>query len=241
MFMMFERSTLIGRILRFPLDLIPGETEVRIVRGPLRGKKWVVGAGSHAYWTGTYEVSQLETFASAIKPGDCIYDVGANVGVYTLLACDRGGPKSKVFAFEPLERNLRYLRRHDALNCPKQCTVKELAVLDYVGTARFSVTPWDSSMSRVSSDGEITVSTITIDDSVFQKTEMPPPDVIKIDVEGAELRVLQGATRTLSEFHPKLFVEVHGVMEHSDCHEFLTAKGYRVEDEYGRITAAWIS
>ena len=236
---MFERATLIGKILRFPLDLIPSEREVRIVCGPLRGKKWIIGAGPHAYWTGTYEVGQLKRFASAIRPGDCIYDVGANVGLYSLLACEKGGPLAKVYSFEPLERNLRYLRRHVALNSLNQCYVKEAAVLDYVGVARFSAASWGHSMCRVSPDGEIIVPTITLDDSIFQKKEMPPPDVIKIDVEGAEFRVLSGAARTLSEFHPRLFVEVHGVQEHSDCHEFLVAKGYHIEDEYGRITATW--
>ena len=236
---MFGRSTLIGRILRFPLDLIPSEAEIRIIRGPLRGKKWIVGAGSHAYWTGTYEVDRLQGFASAIKPGDCVYDVGANVGLYTLMACERGGPSTRVYSFEPLERNLRYLRRHVALNYPNQCQIEEVAVLDHVGTARFSVVPWDSSMSRISAEGELIVPTITLDDSIFTKRDMPPPDVIKIDVEGAEFHVLQGAARALSEFHPRVFMEVHGVLEHSDCHEFLVARGYQVEDEYGLITAAW--
>jgi hypothetical protein len=57
----------------------------------------------------------------------------------------------------------------------------------------------------------------------------------KIDVEGAELEVLQGARRALSEFHPKIFLEVHGTQLHSDCRAFLAAKGYSI----GHLTASW--
>lgn len=68
---------------------------------------------------------------------------------------------------------------------------------------------------------------------------MRPPDVIKIDVEGAELLVLRGASRTLTEYHPTLFVEIHGTQQHAECCTFLAAKGYRLKEEYGKITATW--
>ena len=60
-----------------------------------------------------------------------------------------------------------------------------------------------------------------------------------IDVEGAELEVLHGASRALSEFHPKIFLEIHGTQLHSDCRAFLAEKGYSIEEKYGRLTATW--
>ncbi len=54
---MLSSGTLLAKILRSPLSIIPPETEVRILRGPLRGKKWIVGAGPNACWVGTYEVA----------------------------------------------------------------------------------------------------------------------------------------------------------------------------------------
>ena len=86
---MSSPQTLLAKILRLPLSLIPPESEVRIVRGPLLGKKWVVGAATHACWTGTYEVDRLRAFAQAISQGVTVYDVGANVGIYSLLASSR--------------------------------------------------------------------------------------------------------------------------------------------------------
>jgi FkbM family methyltransferase len=234
-----ERTSFAGKILRSALNSIPRDSEVRILRGPLRGKKWVVGAATHGCWTGTYEVARLQNFGSAIHPGDCVYDIGANVGIYSLLACEKAGPKSAVYSFEPVERNLRYLRRHVAMNGLDQCHIKAVAVSNDVGTVRFSAAGRENSMGKISSDGELLIPTITLDDSIYHKKELQPPKVMKIDVEGAETQVLQGAARALSQFHPSLFIEIHGVQQHANCRDMLLALGYTLIEEYGFITAKW--
>src|SRR6266852_5909298 len=65
---MCSPRTLLGKILRLPLSLIPSEAEVRILRGPLRGRKWIVGAGSNACWVGTYDNSEFLGRARTRKP-----------------------------------------------------------------------------------------------------------------------------------------------------------------------------
>jgi len=225
------------RILKLPLSLIPRDAEVPILRGPLRGKKWIVGAASHAYWVGTYEVDILNAFAASIAQDATIYDVGANVGIYSLLASSRTGASGKVYAFEPLERNLRYLRRHMTLNHVQNCDILETAICDSEGTRQFARAAQDFSMGHFSSEGEMLVPTTTLDSCIYGEKGLRPPSVAKIDVEGAELEVLQGASRALSEFHPKIFLEIHGTQLHSDCRTFLVAKGYSIEEKYGRITA----
>lgn len=232
-------ETLFGKVLRLPLALIPRDSVIPIVRGPLRGKKWILGAASHACWIGTYEVENLVAFAAAITPGACIYDIGANVGIYTLLAGLRAGPSGKVYAFEPVPRNLHYLRRHINMNKLQNCCIMEVVVSDAEGTQRFSAANWEDSMGRLSADGELEVPSVTLDRFIYGEKERRPPDLIKIDVEGAELLVLQGASRALSKYHPHLIIEVHGSQQHRDCHEFLAAKGYKLKEEYGRITATW--
>jgi FkbM family methyltransferase len=223
-----------------PLSLIPREAEIRILRGPLRGKKWIVGASSHSCWAGTYEVDDLAAFAAAIQPGACVYDVGANVGIYTLLACLKAGPSGEVYAFEPLERNLRHLRRHVALNDLRNCHIVGAAVSNTEGTQRFSAASWEHSMGRISSDGELLVRSVTLDSCIYGESSFPRPTVIKIDVEGAESMVLDGAIRLFSEHHPKVFIEVHGSQQHADCRAYLIAKGYRLEEAYGRLRASWV-
>jgi FkbM family methyltransferase len=233
--------SLLHKILRWPLLLIPAEAEVRILRGPLRGKKWIVGAGPHAYWAGTYEVDRLREFAAAATPGSAIYDVGAHVGIYSLLASMRVGPSGMVYAFEPQERNLAYLHRHITLNHVQNCVILPSAVCNSEGTRRFSATPWDFSMGRLSPEGEILVPSTSIDNCVYGEKRFRPPNILKIDVEGAELEALEGASRALAEFHPTIFLEIHGTELHALCRAFLIAKGYLLEEAYARMTATWRS
>lgn len=235
---MLSRQTRIGWILRLPLSLIPRDRVIPILRGPLRGKKWIVGSSVHGCWAGTYEVDTLAAFGSAIAPGACVYDIGANVGIYTLLASVKTGPTGNVYAFEPFPRNARYLRRHIELNQLQNCCVIEAAVSDTEGTQRLS-TAFEYHMIRFAPDGDLTVPSVTLDACIYGEKKVRSPNVIKMDVEGAELLVLRGATRALSEFHPSLFIEIHGVAQHRDCHDFLVSKGYKLKEEYCKITATW--
>ena len=226
---------MLGPVFRLPLSLIPQKTILRVLRGPLRGQRWIVGSATHAHWAGTYETSRLNAFASALKPGDCIYDVGANVGIYTLLASLNVGPTGTVYAFEPVQRNLQYLRRHLALNKIENCKVIEAAVCDTDGMLRFSSQHWGSAMGRLSDRGELQVDSVSLDSCCFRGRAFTLPNVIKIDVEGAEFLVLRGAKRILGECHPRLFIEIHGRQQHSDCREFLLGLGYHLEESYGYI------
>jgi FkbM family methyltransferase len=134
---------------------------------------------------------------------------------------------------------LRYLRRHMTLNHIQNCDILETAVYDTEGTRRFARAAQDFSMGHFSPEGEMLVPSTTLDSCIYGEKGLRPPSVAKIDVEGAELEVLHGAARALSEFHPKIFLEIHGTQLHSDCRAFLVAKGYSIEDKYGRLTATW--
>src|ERR1043165_45133 len=96
-----SRGSFVGRIARLPLSLIPAGARMPILQGPLRGKRWVAGSHVHGGWRGSYEFEKQQMFISAIKPGAVVYDIGANVGFYTLLASRLAGPQGRVYAFEP--------------------------------------------------------------------------------------------------------------------------------------------
>jgi FkbM family methyltransferase len=230
---------LIDKILRLPLRLIPREAALKILSGPLRGKKWVAGAASHGYWLGTYERDVLDAFVKAIHRGATVYDIGANVGLYTLLASVSAGAAGWVYAFEPVERNLVYLRRHLALNKVENCQVLEVAVADLEGQTRFARSREGHSMGRLANNGELQVRCVTLDGCIYGRAGLRPPDVLKIDVEGAEREVLRGARRSIAEFHPTVFLEVHGTEQHHDCRDFLRGLGYELEETYGRLVAVW--
>ncbi|NQV00191.1 MAG: FkbM family methyltransferase [Parcubacteria group bacterium] len=116
-------------MLRFPLKLIPSGVVVPVMQGVLKGKKWVVGSGdNHGYWLGSYEYRMQSFFAETIKPGSVVYDIGANVGFYTLLASKIVGVQGRVFAFEPLPENIFYVRKHVELNHCDNVVIIEAAV-----------------------------------------------------------------------------------------------------------------
>src|SRR4029077_8974495 len=127
----------------------------------------------------------------------------------------RARPSGMVYAFEPLERNLKYLRQHISLNRVRNCTVFEQAVCNQEGTRSFSAAALDSSMARLSPHGELLVPATTLDTCIYGANRLRPPGIIKIDVEGAELEVLQGSHRALAEFHPTIFLEIHGTQLHA--------------------------
>jgi FkbM family methyltransferase len=167
-------------------------------------------------------------FEKTVSDSDVVYDIGANVGYYSLLASELVGDKGRVFAFEPQPRAVAYLRKHLEINHVKNVTVLECAVSDKVGKARFC-RGLDSSTGHLDNQGENEVSTVTLD-SLAKEGRIPPPDVMKIDVEGGELSALTGSQTILDNHHPKIFLEMHG--EGPDAEvvmNYLKSRGYKLE------------
>ncbi|MFG0274617.1 MAG: FkbM family methyltransferase [Phycisphaerales bacterium] len=197
-----------------------------ILRTRARGKRWVVGSSIHGCWLGTYEREKVQEFERSLSPGDVLFDIGANVGFYTVLGSSIVGPEGAVYAFEPMPRNLEFLRTHVSLNNLGNVQVIEAAVSDSAGTATFDDTQHPS-MGSLSESGALTVRTVRIDDLVASG-ELPPPTVMKIDVEGAEQLVLAGAAETLKAHKPAIFLATHGADIHASCIATLRALGYEL-------------
>jgi FkbM family methyltransferase len=221
------RSRLVGRLLRAPLRLVPRTAVVPIIQGPLQGTRWVVGSGNHGYWLGWYESDKVTRFAAAISDMRVVYDVGANVGYYSVLASRVLGRTGQVIAFEPDPQNIAFLRRHLEMNGIENVRVVEAAVSDRCGKAMFQQ---EASRYRgaLSQSGTLTVRTLSVDE-LISSGELPFPDVIKIDVEGAEQQVLSGAEQMLRSKHPLLFVATHTTALHSECCQFLKSLDYKLE------------
>ncbi|MCU1308002.1 MAG: methyltransferase FkbM family protein [Acidobacteriaceae bacterium] len=199
---------------------------VRIVCGQLKGKKWIVDSQRHSCWLGTYERDVQDLFAREVKPGAVFYDIGANVGFYTLLGSmlvDSG----HVFAFEPLPKNVQYLKRHLHLNKMDNVEVFEIAVSNEVGTSLFRQED-TGAMGRLQADGDLRVLTETID-SLLQQNKIAPPDYIKMDIEGAEFKALLGASRCFRMHSPKLLLATHGIQVHDDCCQLLRSWNYNLQ------------
>ena len=218
-------SSLLGRALRWPLRLIPDGTVVRVVQGPLRGKRWIVGSSNHGCWLGSYEAPTQRKLIQLIRPGMVCWDVGAHVGFYTLLFAELVGPQGRVFAFEPLPRNLDFLRRHIQMNGYRNVRIFPYALGDFDGEAEFDPGP-NPSMGRIAAGGPLRVR-CTKADTLLAAGEVQSRDVIKLDVEGAEAEVLRGARRVM-ERHPVILLATHGEKAHRECLRLPTAAGYEV-------------
>jgi FkbM family methyltransferase len=161
---------------------------------------------------GKFEADKVRALQQLLKPGMTFVDVGANKGDFTLLAAKMMGDRGRIIAFEPVPDNLHWLRKSIALNGYRSIEVVEIALSDSAGRALIHLGPfsgWHSLLDTEGGTGEtIEVETQTLD--AFLEERGASADVIKIDVEGAELQVLKGAERTLAAGRPlTVFVECH--------------------------------
>ncbi len=220
-----EATALVGRALRAPLRMVPRDRPLRVLSGVLAGARWISTSHTHGCWLGIYERRLQHDLASILRPGDTFFDVGANVGFFTLLASRLVTPAGRVVAFEPLRRNLRLLERHLELNGVGNVTVVSAAAAEKAGSG-FLSTNQSPAQGALTATG-IEVSTVSLDE-VVERGEAPPPSAMKIDVEGAETRVLEGAREVLGRWHPTVFLSAHGVARHEECRSLLEERGYRV-------------
>ncbi len=140
-----------------------------------------------------YEKEAREVFCSAIRPGCTVLDVGANIGIYTLLAAKRG---ARVFAVEADPVNAIQLRRHIQINgYSDRVTVLEIAATECDKTVPLYRHPWNMGESNICRKGEPSG---TVLGRRLDSFNLPPIDVCKMDIEGAELMALTGMRETLS-------------------------------------------
>ena len=228
-----SRASAVGRLLRLPLALIPKGMVIRVLQGRLRGYRWVATASTHGCWLGSYELPKQQRFASCLSAAGIAYDVGANVGFYTLLASACVGSKGKVFAFEPLPENISLLEQHVRLNHRSNVEIHSFAVSDRSGKLRFQRGAFCET-GRLSDEGDLEVTAVSLDDFIYGSGN-PAPHLVKIDTEGAELQVLRGACRLLQLTPPIIFLATHSQCLHAACCELLVAAGYRLEGVDGRL------
>jgi FkbM family methyltransferase len=161
-----------------------------------------------------------------LSPGMLVFDIGANAGFYTLAFARLVGPSGRVWAFEPYAENVRNLLRHVELNALENVSVVQAAVTSAVGISGFSIAQ-NNSMGSISETSGYLVPTISVDEFCRQRG-IRAPNLMKIDVEGAETQVLEGARGTLSEGKTVIFLALHGPEQEQRCIASLDALGYRL-------------
>jgi FkbM family methyltransferase len=234
-------SALRGTDLRSrALRLLFGRLERGILRVPQgRGAGLIMDMRyipiSHAHAgalaSGNLEIAVQEALVRHLERGAVAYDIGANLGFFSLVAARLVGPEGRVYAFEPAPDNAEAIARNAALNLLENIVVIPRAVSSHGGTARLQIVD-DQSWSRLEEFGQhpdtermLEVETVAIDELV-RTGELPPPSLVKIDVEGAELAVLDGMRATIAEHRPAIVCELHGT--HAGFATAIAEHSYRV-------------
>ena len=197
---------LLKRAMALVLRTMPGDHLTSRLPGGERVR--VDPAYRHLGWN----AEEYAAFKGCTRRGATVLDVGANVGAYTVLFAQWVGSRGRVYAFEPASASRAGLVRHVAINgLADRVTVRPEAVAAATGRQRFVdvATHGDNRLTTASDAGAVDVPVISIDE--FCRVANVRLDVIKIDVEGAELDVLRGARETIAQRGPalSLFVELH--------------------------------
>ncbi|MFH1656592.1 MAG: FkbM family methyltransferase [Candidatus Nealsonbacteria bacterium] len=176
-----------------------------------------------------HEKTTTNLFKKIVKKGNVVVDLGANIGYFTLLAAKLVGPSGKVYAFEPEPKNFNYLKDNIKINNYNHVFLNQKAVSDKQGITKLFICSYDTghhtinqnkgievySSGREIQEKSIEIETIILDDFLRDKTNKV--DILKIDVEGAELLAVKGMKgileknrniKILLEFFPLLIKEM---------------------------------
>lgn len=177
-----------------------------------------------------------------IRPGDVVYDVGANIGIYSRFIVQEFGA-SKVYAFEPTAGNYpRLVRNLEIGRCANRSEALKLAIGDEDGEVDFqvddmsaltgaldSVNHGQASRNRVQYHLPPMIEKVSVArlDTVIRDRGLTPPDVVKLDIEGAEALALKGAHKLLEERRPRLAIELHSGSVAGEVLDILRQYDYR--------------
>ncbi len=182
-------------------------------------------------WLYGWEPSTIALLKRHISAGDTVIEVGANVGAHTLLLAKLVGVSGKVYAFEPTEYAQLKLRANIELNpeLKPRIVIRSELVTNHAGATPFRrIKSSFPVRGGPTADEIVGGEAIALDNEPFQKVSL-----LKIDVDGYDFKVLEGATRLLKQFKPYVLVELY--------ESALNAQGDSVRDIFGLLTSLGFS
>jgi FkbM family methyltransferase len=180
-----------------------------------QGLRWCLNPSdfvqSHLYWTAEYESWDVLQISRWIQPGAVAFDVGANFGYYSITLASRMRGQGRVFAFEPCRTTYQRLRTNITLN-HLESTISTIpcGLSNSPGVAYLEQVE-DGNSGATAVSAQATGEAIELDtvDHFCDVNEIDHIDIMKIDVEGSELRVLEGAKAMLSRHQPRIMIEIN--------------------------------
>lgn len=178
-----------------------------------------------------------------VRPGMTVYDVGASIGAYALRLGRLTGAAGQVIAIEANPLCVHFLRLNLEASGLDHVQILPTALLAEEGETRFSINYGNANLGAAASSDlyaikrghEISVRSLGFD-QLRAAYDLPPPDLVKIDVEGAEPQVVRGMESTLAEHRPLLVLELHGLGASAQTLEVLDRHGYVYRDPHSGDT-----
>jgi FkbM family methyltransferase len=172
---------------------------------------------------GIHEPILTKLLPSFVTPGMTVIDIGANIGYFALIESGLVGPEGSIIALEPYPPSFLMLQKNVDANRASNVLLQNLAVGDRTGNATmyaFEQANWNSLLpGERPASSAMTVAVVTLDELLDEENRI---DVVRMDVEGYETRIVKGMRRTLERHRPILIVELHGnFLPYEAVHEFL--------------------
>lgn len=191
----------------------------RVLRGPLKGTRFVVISGMGATYALGQDHWNFQLLRQHLKPGMTVYDIGANCGQMALFFAREVGEKGHVFSFEPVPENFEILQRNLKLNELTQVRAIQTAIGSdslpkqfCFDAAHHTMGTFTNAVVKLSAwQQTFEVPCETLDQLIAQGH--PVPDLIKIDVEGSGGDVIQGAEHLIETRRPSIYFELHAADE----------------------------
>jgi FkbM family methyltransferase len=232
-----RNAPFIGKLIhRMSHSMLPMDQKVwaRVESGPAAGLWLELNPRTgQSYLRGEAEQAVQATLAERLRPGMIFYDLGANLGLFTLLAARLVTATGKVFSFEPDPTNRANLRRNIQRNGFTNVTVVESGIWSSTGNRSFVTANADSPdhgvgkfVEHATPDSSTLMPCVSLDDFVQTAS---PPDAIKCDIEGAEVEALRGAAKLLhSPSRPWIIMEMHSPALDQAARAMLGSCGYQL-------------
>lgn len=186
---------------------------------------------------GLFEKNEIEYLCRNIKNGDVVIDIGANIGLYSVVFGCAAGLNGKVISVEPIPDNIKRIKENIQLNNLSNVSINQVALGETEGdcilhlasdSAYASVEEMVTAAGILKTHGTGKVLNVKLStlDSIWKNAGLPKISVIKIDVEGSELSVLKGGIGLLDVCKPLLLVEANNREQLGKTEQLLSPLGY---------------
>ena len=245
----FLKGTYFGFHKRFfkPYNLFEGiikTVSFQNVKFELHIEDWIQ---QNIYFLGAYERAELNLLNRLLSEESVFVDIGANFGLYSLVASQKITNSGKVICFEPFPKNYAALKKNISLNSKSNIISENIALGDKKDELSLYYQPNEKNLGIVSANFMENSKTIEVDvmslDEYVNENGIDKIDFIKIDVEGFENQVIVGMKKTLELFSPMILIEIFDEgsinSNHHNDHDYLTRIGYSkyYNDDFGNLSS----